>query len=337
MKLADIIEKRALLVVVPVHRHSCHRQRIQLSADIASRSLRDLLSPSRGHGDLAKHAQDAFLVGNQNLALVLRRRIRFAMREPETKPCKEELSALAVSNAAILFDGNYFAELQAASGTASKPSPDLLLGACNVVLNTDVELKRAVSLFDAAMALGSWSKADATRRRAKFGYEVSIAAEAQKAARDANDEYATRTATNVLGWAGLVHKGRRSLARDRFESVFYASGQLRLSWWHRMMAHFGLGVITYLQDRDLSTAAKHLQIAEYISALLGLRPNRIPDVRNSFSTTTVDLWPRDYLNYFVSRSGCGERRARRILQDARDKGIIAEGIRDALLRTTRCE
>jgi hypothetical protein len=117
-------------------------------------------------------------------------------------------------------------------------------------------------------------------------------------ATDSDERYGLLTAYQIVGYNDFRTKDYVR-AEDRFRLML--DDQKRdavISWWHKMAGWLGLGVMMYANDRSkFEEALCYCLMAEYVSAMLGLRVDVTKDVNN-----LLLLGPNEILNPSARRT-----------------------------------
>lgn len=322
----EILGRRQFLDswLVPVHKGWCHRslQRFSDSATLrlaedASRSLRSLIARSR----------EAFYGGELSRGLFLRELVhaRFASIQ-NLDPQLERTNLIHTFNCgagSVLVTRLVTSPSRIASEWRKRLQNDPLgdsgckfstaapfwqFFAADIYANAGAyqTAKRIIreaedilprvfkSRYSAAGALA--------RRKGLLLADLKSANEAAATAQAENDWYNYRTALLGRGWALFVN-GDPNGALDNFYSVIENPQPLRLSFWHQFCAEFALGCVCLSIEgaRGLELATSALIRSQYLSALLGLQGNPVPDPRFPDAPAPSFITPTDMLHWICER------------------------------------
>lgn len=301
--------------VVPVHNWGwgCHRDHIQPVSDAAGLVLRTLGRQVLPAAKLEQVGRSFREQGNINLAIFAHCLAADSEVEP-SEARRQRVQALAVAAGSRL-GAPLFGSLIRVGTTTQYPRYIRLNDApsfnyaSNLLANLG-SFKRAARFADAAKEKAAnwptthrldWLASSIARRQLAITMDLQKAQQTVILAHELRDVYGLRTTLIMSGWAKMAAE-QYANARDDFEAVFQIPGEL-VSLWHRMEALRGLGCAVYLCDRRTSESAQlgasHLQTAQYIMGMLGLRGIAVPDVRRSNCSLHHDIMPSDFLSWLI--------------------------------------
>ena len=323
--------------VVPVHKKSCHRKKLQDYADTAGRQLLDA-------GKLSTTAFDQtcinpFLEGNLDRNVFLREWARRERPEDQRKHVIFQLNALTGSQlGAILAYQTGSTGVTWLAGSRIPHDPVWLLYSGSVLMSGGYRDAAAVRFGEFESSIPRWRRCSSepyivyARRRAIMSCRVNDSKDAVKLAKEQKEAYVMRTALVSLGWA---YFGARNYgaARDAFEDILSWPGRQSMSWWHVAEQQFGLGCAVYFQEGANSTkrAVRNLLTSQYIFAMLGLQGIPVPDPRKETQDGPCHITPTNVLHWLCNLHA--KELPRRQMVEIRREMIVDSGLRDALCNT----
>jgi hypothetical protein len=147
-------------------------------------------------------------------------------------------------------------------------------------------------------------------------------------AKDNNDQYGYLTALQIEGYSNFRNE-EFGQAEESFHMLFEASKQnTMVSWWHKMAGWLGLGVTLYTNvRREFEEALRYCLMAEYVSAMLGLRV----DVTRGISEQLLDPETLLYPSAVVRKIGKEKGVDKEKMEKIRHTALIESGLQKELL------